>query len=47
MKKALKRLMKNQSDTARAARKEANYMGADATVYEDLDPSMGIRVYRL
>ncbi|WP_027203458.1 alanine--tRNA ligase [Butyrivibrio fibrisolvens] len=32
--------MKNQRDTARAARKVSNYMGADATVYEDIDPSI-------
>ena len=32
--------MKNQRDTARAARKVSNYMGADATVYEELDPSI-------
>ena len=32
--------MKKQKDTARAARKETNYMGADATVYEQIDPSL-------
>ena len=32
--------MKEQKDKARKARKDSNYMGADATVYEELDPSM-------
>jgi len=32
--------MKKQKDTARAARKETNYMGADATVYDQLDVSL-------
>lgn len=32
--------MKVQKDTARAARKTTSYMGADATVYEQLDPSV-------
>ncbi|MDO4487788.1 MAG: alanine--tRNA ligase [Eubacteriales bacterium] len=30
--------MKQQKDTARAARKHSNYMGADATVYDEIDP---------
>ena len=32
--------MKKQKETARAARKTTNYMGADATVYEDMDASV-------
>ena len=32
--------MKEQKEKARAARKETNYMGADATVYEDIDSSV-------
>ncbi len=32
--------MKKQRDTARAARKQTNYMGADVTVYESIDPSI-------
>ena len=32
--------MKQQKEQARAARKTTNYMGADATVYEELDPSV-------
>ena len=32
--------MKKQKDTARAARKGTNYMGADETVYDRLDPAM-------
>ena len=32
--------MKKQSDTARSARKKSNYMGADATVYEQLDAAV-------
>ena len=32
--------MKKQRDTARAARKVTNYMGADVTVYESIDPSV-------
>ncbi len=34
------RAMKVQRETARAARKETNYMGADATVYESVDPAI-------
>ncbi len=32
--------MKKQRETARAARKVTNYMGADVTVYESIDPSV-------
>ena len=32
--------MEEQRQKARAARKVTNYMGADATVYEELDPSI-------
>nr|WP_300324036.1 alanine--tRNA ligase [uncultured Anaerostipes sp.] len=32
--------MEKQRETARKARKTTNYMGADATVYEQLDPAM-------
>ena len=32
--------MQIQRETARKARKTTNYMGADATVYEELDPSV-------
>ncbi len=32
--------MKEQKDKARGARKETNYMGADATVYEELDTAL-------
>lgn len=32
--------MKEQKDKARKARKDTNYMGADATVYEELDPAV-------
>lgn len=32
--------MQVQRETARGARKTTNYMGADATVYEELDPAM-------
>ena len=32
--------MEVQRTTARAARSETNYMGADATVYEEIDPSI-------
>ena len=32
--------MKKQKDTARSARKETNYMGADATVYDEIDTSI-------
>ncbi len=32
--------MKEQSDKARNARKKSNYMGADATVYEELDVNL-------
>ncbi len=32
--------MKNQRETARKARKSTNYMGADVTVYQSLDPNL-------
>ncbi len=32
--------MKKQREMARKARKTTNYMGADATVYEDMDPAL-------
>ena len=32
--------MKAQRDAARSARKVSNYMGADATVYDEIDPSV-------
>ncbi len=32
--------MKEQKEKARSARKETNYMGADATIYEEIDPSI-------
>ncbi len=32
--------MKKQKETARKARKVTNYMGADATVYDELDPEL-------
>ena len=32
--------MQEQKDQARAARKTTNYMGADATVYEEIDPAI-------
>ncbi len=35
--------MKRQKETARAARKTTNYMGADVTVYESIDPSITSR----
>ncbi|MBR6230177.1 MAG: alanine--tRNA ligase [Eubacterium sp.] len=35
------RAMENQRQTARAARKETNYMGADETVYQQIDASIG------
>lgn len=35
-----KKAMEAQRNQARKARKTTNYMGADATVYEDLDPSL-------
>ncbi len=34
------RCMKEQKEKARGARRETNYMGADATVYESIDPSV-------
>ncbi len=35
-----KKAMDNQRETARKARKTTNYMGADATVYDEIDPSI-------
>ena len=35
-----KACMQKQKETARAARKVTNYMGADATVYDELDPAL-------
>ena len=35
-----KKAMEVQRETARAARKVTNYMGADVTVYESIDPSI-------
>lgn len=32
--------MKEQKEKARSARKETNYMGKDATIYEEIDPSI-------
>ena len=32
--------MKKQKEQARAARKTTNYMGADVTVYQSIDPSV-------
>ena len=37
---AFKSCMQEQKDKARAARKVSNYMGADVTVYESLDPAI-------
>ncbi len=38
--KGFERLMQLQRETARKARKTTNYMGADATVYEQIDPTI-------
>ena len=35
-----KKAMDKQKQTARSARKETNYMGADATVYDSIDPTI-------
>ena len=35
-----KKAMDKQKETARNARKETNYMGADATVYDEIDPTI-------
>lgn len=35
-----KEAMEKQRETARKGRKETNYMGADATVYDSIDPSV-------
>lgn len=39
-KDGFEKCMNEQRETARAARKETNYMGKDASVYEELDPSI-------
>ena len=38
--KGFQAAMEKQKETARGARKETNYMGADATVYDELDPAL-------
>lgn len=38
--KAFHACMEEQRQKARSARKETNYMGADATVYDEIDPSI-------
>ena len=38
--KGFEEAMKEQKEKARKARKVTNYMGADATVYEEIDPSV-------
>lgn len=38
--KGFKAAMENQRKAAREGRKETNYMGADATVYDEIDPSI-------
>jgi len=38
--KAFEQCMQEQKDKARDARKETNYMGTDATIYEELDASL-------
>ena len=38
--KGFHKAMEVQRTTAREARKETNYMGADATVYEEIDPAV-------
>ncbi|MEG0566327.1 MAG: alanine--tRNA ligase, partial [Hungatella sp.] len=40
---AFKAAMKEQREKARAARKTTNYMGADVTVYQSIDPSVTSR----
>ena len=37
---AFKACMEEQRNKARSARKETNYMGADATVYDEIDPAI-------
>lgn len=37
---AFKACMEEQRNKARSARKETNYMGADATVYDEIDPAV-------
>ncbi len=38
-----KKMMQQQREMARAARKETNYMGADETVYQSIDPAITSR----
>ena len=40
MKKVLKPVWKNRESRQVSARKVSNYMGADVTVYESIDPSI-------
>ena len=40
MKKASRRTWKHRGQAARKARKTTNYMGADVTVYQSIDPSV-------
>ena len=40
MKKASRQNMEAQRQAARKARKTTNYMGADVTVYQSIDPSV-------
>ena len=40
MKKHSRLGMNEQKEKARSARKTTNYMGADVTVYESIDPSV-------
>lgn len=37
---SFEKCMKEQKERARAARNKTNYMGADATVYDDIDPKV-------
>ncbi len=43
MKEGFEKLMEEQSTKARNAQKVTNYMGADATVYDAIDPSVTTR----
>ena len=48
MKKAFKKAMEAQRETAKSTLGEAtNYMGADVTVYESIDPICDDRVCRI
>ena len=44
MKTDLRHAMEEQRDKARKARKVTNYMGADATVYESIDPALQLNL---